>query len=795
MIKLKKIHLQNYCGYIDTTFDFSSGEKIKPIAAFYGKNGCGKCLKSNTYINSKELGLVQIKELFNNLELKKDTWYNKNFEIEVDGKWEKVNKIYYNGKRKCVNIVTSSGYRLGGSKAQHRILGVVGNKIDWVKLNKIEIGDFICISKKHVEQTRDIISKSEAKILGYLISEGYFSKDKRTFCNADKEILSHFSFLIKKVYGVDVIPRYYSYRGENATITINTMVGKLLKKIGMLENLSGEKIVPFSVMMGSEKIISAFLSTYFEGDGGLERFTISCSSKSFELMHQIHLLLLRLGIISSLKSKISKLSYTNKYKNGYKSWRIVIQGDDIIKFYNKIGFISARKNKLLKDLAKKQKKLINNPNKDIIPTSLLSPIIDIIKNEIKGLKPTRRRGAHFSRKDYQNSGNGLHFLKSSYSKIVKLGISREKLRNCILTVYKESGSRDFIRKLNSIPEYKLIKKYYFDKVIEKTEGKDDLFDLNVDGGYCFWSNGFISHNSSVLRAVSILGNAKRLQAMDPETFQLHFRKLTYHQNYDPTYAGFSKSENPMILTGDFITDEGEKQVIIHSIDGVLKNELPYKATGHTYFINADNPMEMNKFQLSTELSDMFLRMAKAIYGFECELANPVTEEGFSGAMEKVVDDWVGDKEEIKQNCLYTDFIIHKNNSKVHYKSMSEGEKKIATLLRDLCNPLYINDLDIILVDDTERNIYKDRHTLLYDELLKNFPDKQFLITTHSPVLVGFQCGNEYIKGYIPDKYLYDIEKCQNRSIQWQTLKERVIGFRPSAVNRFLCWIHNLMRLI
>lgn len=299
--------------------------------------------------------------------------------------------------------------------------------------------------------------------------------------------------------------------------------------------------------------------------------------------------------------------------------------------------------------------------------------------------------------------------------------------------------------------------------------------------------------SSVLRAVSILGNAKRLQAMDPETFQLHFRKLTYHRDYDPTYAGFSKSGNPMILTGDFITDEGIKQVIIHSTDGVLKNELPYKATGHTYLINADSPMEMNKFQLSTELSETFLKMAKAIYGFKCELANPVTEEGFSGAMEKVVDDWVGDKEEVKQNCLYTDFIIHKNNSKVHYKSMSEGEKKIATLLRDLCNPLYIHDLDIILIDDAEKNIYKDRHYILYDELLKNFPNKQFLITTHSAILVGFQCGNEYIKGYIPDKYLYDIERCQNRSIQWQTLKERVIGFKPSVASRFLCWIHNLTK--
>jgi len=301
--------------------------------------------------------------------------------------------------------------------------------------------------------------------------------------------------------------------------------------------------------------------------------------------------------------------------------------------------------------------------------------------------------------------------------------------------------------------------------------------------------------TSVLKAISILGNAKRLQAMDIETFQLHFRKLVHHPDYDPTYATFEKSESPMILTGEFITDDGIKEVIINSNEGVLKNELPYKATGHTYFINADGPMEVNKFQISDELSNTFLRIAKAVYGFECELAKPVTEDGFSGAMEKIVDNWVGDKEEKKQNYIYTDFIIHKNNVKVHYKSMSEGEKKIATLLRDLCNPLYIHDLDIVLIDDLERNIYKDRHTLLYDELLNNFPEKQFLITTHSAILVGFNYGDKRFAGYIPQKYLYDVEKYKGDNECQMSLKnEKAIISKLSLENLSSFLIHILKKL-
>ena len=95
--------------------------------------------------------------------------------------------------------------------------------------------------------------------------------------------------------------------------------------------------------------------------------------------------------------------------------------------------------------------------------------------------------------------------------------------------------------------------------------------------------------------------------------------------------------------------------------------------------------------------------------------------------------------------------------------MSDGEKKIATLLRDLCNPIYIDDIDIILIDNAEQHIYKDRHYMLYDQLLEKFPTKQILMTTHSAVLVGFKTKDRLVSGYIPKNYLYNIDKYQELS--------------------------------
>jgi hypothetical protein len=94
------------------------------------------------------------------------------------------------------------------------------------------------------------------------------------------------------------------------------------------------------------------------------------------------------------------------------------------------------------------------------------------------------------------------------------------------------------------------------------------------------------------------------------------------------------------------------------------------------------------------------------------------------------------------------------------------------------------------------NIYKDRHCSLYDELLNNFPDKQFLITTHSPILVSFQYGEKHFKGYIPEKYLYDIEQYkQRRNEKCQTTRERGITFKHFLARSYIHLIHVLKKWI
>jgi predicted ATPase len=224
---------------------------------------------------------------------------------------------------------------------------------------------------------------------------------------------------------------------------------------------------------------------------------------------------------------------------------------------------------------------------------------------------------------------------------------------------------------------------------------------------------------------------------------LFFRKLTYHPDYQPGCEGFDKSKTEMSMYGLFDTPDGDKEV-------ELKNDWTLKGSGLTkdeigrteamsMYVDADNPMNMQKFQLNSKYREQFLDFAKTVYGFECEI--PDSKTTMVKELDPITGEWI---------TFYLDFIITKfGNTKVHFKRMSDGEKKIATMLRTLFNRAYDNqDAGILLIDNIEMHIYFKRHMNLLKKLEEHFPDRQIIATTHSPVII-----NE-----MDDKYLYDLEE-------------------------------------
>jgi AAA15 family ATPase/GTPase len=289
------------------------------------------------------------------------------------------------------------------------------------------------------------------------------------------------------------------------------------------------------------------------------------------------------------------------------------------------------------------------------------------------------------------------------------------------------------------------------KLVNYCGYKDFEIDLTHNGELNKWTilygpNG--TYKTSFLNAVFMLSNPRMYQH---KRNVLTFRRLKHNANYISGTEMVSDGNNDLLMKGIFFVDGINKTVmlqdnirgVIHSgrdvntgtgeISGVHTNELSVEDQG-SIFVDADDRSTMTKFQIIKELINPFCEFSSAVYGLPCHCPD--------GAITR---------DSGMDYC--TDFVIEKKNgTKIHYKRMSDGEKKIATLVSSLFKRCYKDSPDnenksMVIIDNIEMHIYFKRHMTLIRKMDEYFPDHQFIITTHSPVII-----NEMDK-----KYLLDME--------------------------------------
>ena len=139
---------------------------------------------------------------------------------------------------------------------------------------------------------------------------------------------------------------------------------------------------------------------------------------------------------------------------------------------------------------------------------------------------------------------------------------------------------------------------------------------------------------------------------------LYFRKMTYHDDYDPTYSGFMKSQTNLKLSGIFQDLEGKEYSVILDNSGIVHSDLPrYNSDqeGWAVFTDADHPMNMQKFQLRKEAEAKFMEIASYVYGLPLTLSKEITTHDFNDSA-----------------TFYQDLIIHKKEVKVHFSIVKES---------------------------------------------------------------------------------------------------------------------------
>ena len=215
------------------------------------------------------------------------------------------------------------------------------------------------------------------RVLGYIAAEGTIQKDCIMITNNNPEVLKDIDSSLRNLK----VPFYYGNRGIIIASRVFVEMIKALRGQGK----SGQKrVLPF-IFNSNKKGVAHYLSTYFEGDGGIERnrIRVTACSKSKRLISEIAYLLLYFGIIGRI-SKIKKKPTNCNWKRKRIYWKFSISGQDNLKrFIENINFASESKRKQLAEITQKE----GNTNVNVVPglEKIFQEIYRLFSHQLYGI--------------------------------------------------------------------------------------------------------------------------------------------------------------------------------------------------------------------------------------------------------------------------------------------------------------------------------------------------------------------------------------------------------------------------
>jgi len=453
--------------------NFGSRDGDSPAAMRY-------CVSGDSLIMT-EKGMEKIENISN----------KENIKIRVLSKDKKINnasKWFDSGKHETLKITTNKGYTLTGTY-NHPILTLTKTRwgrpvFEWKLLKDIKEGDIVVLDrlsddfwpeKEHElekyhpkimdeKQVKRILprklNKDLSLILGLLVSEGSVTKNKLEFCNSDKRLIKIFEEKWKNIFPDSKLHKFKrkpSSYGKKEYFRLECHCRytlEFLRNIGLNAVKSDKKSIPQSLFLSPKEVLCSFLKAYFEGDGSItysrKMIELSCCSKSPELIKQLQIILLRLGIESFRRY--------DKYKSIDKL--IIRNKRNITRFYKEIGFLSKRKNKKLEFV-------VLNYKKDYSNTDYVPFISDFIRN------------LSHDKFIMKHNFDRYNSMNKNYKTVCKILLKKRGI--------------DY----TNLFEFFLTYQYLFEPVIKVEEaGIQKVYSLKIDSScHSFISNGFISHNT------------------------------------------------------------------------------------------------------------------------------------------------------------------------------------------------------------------------------------------------------------------------------------------------------------
>ncbi|MHA1399308.1 MAG: LAGLIDADG family homing endonuclease [Candidatus Heimdallarchaeaceae archaeon] len=297
-----------------------------------------------------------------------------------------ISKAFTTGIKDVYKISTRSGYELKAT-ADHKVLTNEG----WIKIEELEPTKhriFIQSGEGKFSSNYDLPfdvenefmgknghkylynfptkwSKELGQVLGWLIGDGWLRDgDKNcrvgfTFSKSDKKVMDYLKPIINSWYQRDIQPVLRKNGVYHLSYHSKYFV-EFFKKLGVKHVRADNKVVPEMIFTAPKEAVIGFLQGLFTADGTINCVTrkgsnVRLSSKSKQLLKDVQLLLLNLGIKSRIYNR-SRPSRNNlffyqptygeikSYGSDGLLYELIISKKAVSLFLDEIGFL-CEKNK------------------------------------------------------------------------------------------------------------------------------------------------------------------------------------------------------------------------------------------------------------------------------------------------------------------------------------------------------------------------------------------------------------------------------------------------------------------
>ena len=442
-------------------------EDKRPMLSDLRESGC---LTGDTLLIRGDTGaFISIKELVDNKAILPIPILSLNKELKIQS--ANLINAFSSGVKTTYLLRTQSGHQIKAS-GNHPFLTVEG----WKRLDKLKINDRIAVPREIKIQGEKLYSDDEIIFFAHMVGDGcYVSNQPIHYTNGDINNIKMVEDISIRLFNIS--PRlvrqenwYHLYlptpyrlaRGKHHPFV------NWLRTNGLDFAHSYEKKIPENFLRMPEEQIKIFLKHLWSTDGNIsiERTrkrhnyaSIFYSSNSRTLIEQVQYLLLRIGILSIIRSS-KKQDYRTTYI-------LEIQGkENQLKFMKEVGCFGKR-GETIPDLIKLLENVKANPNNDIIPKEVWHYVKeDKVKEAISWRGLSKVVGISY---------NG--------SSIFKNNIGRERLEKYAKAL--ES------KRLNSLSGSDI----YWDKIVEiRKLGEEEVFDVTIEGTHNFIANNIFVHN-------------------------------------------------------------------------------------------------------------------------------------------------------------------------------------------------------------------------------------------------------------------------------------------------------------